>query len=174
MPRSSEAPLEEVKINAPLPEEFAEILTPALRFLKVTVRKFSKRREELLQKRAQRQIEINAGKMPDFLPETAWIREGDWTISPEPADLQQRHVEITGPSGDTKMVINALNSGADTYMADFEDSQSPTWEATIRGQINLRDSIDGTIRYVSPEGKVYRLKPRTATLIVRPRGWHLL
>jgi len=101
------------------------------------------------------------------------VREGDWKVWPAPGDLLERKVEITGPSGDTKMVINALNSGASVYMADFEDSQSPTWHETIQGQINLRDAIDRTIRFVSPEGKVYSLNDRTSTLIVRPRGWHL-
>jgi malate synthase len=112
--------------------------------------------------------------MPGFLRETEKIRNSEWTIANEPHDLQKRHVEITGPSGDRKMVINALNSGADTYMADFEDSQSPTWEATIQGQVNLREAVKGTISYASAEGKEYRLNPRTAVLIARPRGWHLL
>jgi malate synthase len=151
------------------------VLTPeALEFLSKLVRKFSKRREELLARRGQRQAKIDAGEMPGFLRETEKIRNSEWTIAREPHDLQKRHVEITGPSGDRKLVINALNSGADTYMADFEDSQSPTWEATIQGQTNLREAVNGTISYVSAEGKEYRLNPRTAVLIARPRGWHLL
>jgi malate synthase len=163
-----------IEITAPVTPEFAAILTPeALAFVSTLVSAFAGRREELLQRRVERQAAIDAGQLPDFLPATASIREGDWTIAPEPADLQDRRVEITGPV-DRKMVINALNSGAKTYMADFEDSHAPTWEGTIQGQINLRDAIAGTITYRSPEGKEYRLNERTATLIVRPRGWHLL
>ena len=161
--------------NVPSPEQGSDILTrDAIEFLAMLVRQFSRRREELLQRRALRQREIDSGVLPDFLPETEWIREGDWRIWPTPPDLQDRRVEITGPSGDTKMMINALNSGANTYMADFEDSQSPTWRQTLQGQINLRDAIEGTIGYVSPEGKTYSLNESVATLIVRPRGWHLL
>lgn len=163
-----------IEILAPVSAEFAEILTPeALNFVATLVRAFGPRREELLLRRAQRQLEIDAGKLPDFLPETTYIRNGDWTIEPEPADLQDRRVEITGPV-DRKMVINALNSGAKTYMADFEDAHAPTWEGTIAGQINVRDAVAGTITYRSPEGKEYRLNDQIATLIVRPRGWHLL
>lgn len=163
-----------IEITAPVSAEFAEILSPdALNFVATLIQAFSSRREELLLKRIQRQNDIDAGKLPDFLPETAHIRQGDWTIAPEPADLQDRRVEITGPV-DRKMVINALNSGARTYMADFEDSHAPTWEATIQGQINVRDAIAGSISYNSPEGKEYRLQEKIATLIVRPRGWHLL
>ena len=163
-----------IEITAPISPEFATILTPeALAFVATLVRAFAIRRAELLQLREQRQARIDAGQLPDFLPETASLRQEDWTIAPEPADLQDRRVEITGPV-DRKMVINALNSGAKTYMADFEDSHAPTWEGTIQGQINLRDAIAGTITYRSPEGKEYRLNERIATLIVRPRGWHLL
>ena len=110
--------------------------------------------------------------MPDFLPETAAIREGDWTVAPIPQDLLDRRVEITGPV-DRKMIINALNSGANVFMADFEDSNSPTWQNNIEGQINLRDAVRRTISYVSPEGKRYELNAQVATLLVRPRGWHL-
>lgn len=163
-----------IEITGPVSAEFAAILTPeALAFVATLVRAFASRREELLQQRARRQEAIDAGQLPAFLPETAHIRQGDWTIAPEPSDLQDRRVEITGPV-DRKMVINALNSGAKTYMADFEDSHAPTWEGTIQGQINLRDAIAGTITYRSPEGKEYRLNEQVATLIVRPRGWHLL
>ncbi len=163
---------ESIEIIAPVSAEFAEILTPdALNFVAALVRAFASRREELLNRREQRQVEIDAGTLPDFLPETA--RQADWTIAPLPADLQDRRVEITGPV-DRKMVINALNSGAKTYMADFEDSHAPTWEGTIQGQINVRDAVAGTITYASPEGKEYSLNERIATLIVRPRGWHLL
>jgi malate synthase len=163
-----------VEILGTVTPEFAEILTPdALAFVAKLVRAFSSTREALLKKREERQAEIDAGKKPDFLPETEHIRKGDWTIAPVPHDLQDRRVEITGPAGDRKMVINAFNSGAKMFMADFEDANSPTWENTIQGQINLRDAIDRTIEYVSPEGKRYALKDKIATLIVRPRGWHL-
>jgi malate synthase len=119
------------------------------------------------------QARIDAGELPDFLPATTEIRAGDWRIAPVPADLQDRRVEITGPV-DRKMVINALNSGASTYMADFEDSHSPTWEATIDGQINLRDAVRGDISLTTEAGKHYRLNEKTAVLIARPRGWHLV
>ncbi|CAM3724489.1 malate synthase A [Alicyclobacillus pomorum] len=155
--------------------EFAEILSPeALEFFASIQRKFGAIREDLLKKRQQREAEIHAGKLPDFLPETEHIRNSEWTVGPIPQDLQDRRVEITGPSSDRKMVINALNSGAKCFMADFEDANSPTWENTIQGQINLRDAIRRSIDYTSPEGKHYALKPEIATLIVRPRGWHLV
>ncbi len=164
---------EGIEITGQVTPAFAEILTPeAMGFVAKLARAFEGRREELLQRRAQRQAEIDAGKMPDFLPETEHIRSGSWTIAPVPADLQDRRVEITGPV-DRKMVINALNSGAKVYMADFEDAHSPTWEATIQGQINVRDAINGTISYIGPEGKQYALQEKLATLVVRPRGWHL-
>ncbi len=160
-------------IHAPVPGAFREILTvEALTFVATLIRDCDARRVELLELRRQRQKDLDAGKMPDFLPETQSVREGDWKISPTPADLQDRRVEITGPV-DRKMVINALNSGAKMFMADFEDSHSPVWEACIEGQINLRDAIRGTISFSSPEGKVYTLADTTATLLVRPRGWHL-
>jgi malate synthase len=164
---------EGIEIKAPISAEFAEILTPeAMSFVATLVRAVATRREELLAKRVARQIELSAGKLPDFLPETADIRNGTWTIAPFPADIQDRRVEITGPV-DRKMVINALNSGAKVFMADFEDSHSPTWETTIQGQINVRDAIDRKITYSSPEGKDYQLNEKVATLFVRPRGWHL-
>ncbi|TME13800.1 MAG: malate synthase A [Chloroflexi bacterium] len=164
---------EGIEIRGPITPEFAEILTPeAMAFVATLVRAFTGRREELLQKRIQRQAEIDAGKMPDFLPETEHVREGSWTIDPIPRDLQERRVEITGPA-ERKMIINALNSGAKVFMADFEDSLSPTWEGTIQGQINLRDAVNRTITYTAPEGKQYALQEKTATLLVRPRGWHL-
>ncbi|MBI2818699.1 MAG: malate synthase A [Acidobacteria bacterium] len=165
---------EGIEVLGPLQNGFAEILTPeALRFVAKLVRRFSATRESLLQNRVQRQEEINSGKMPDFLPETKELRQSAWSIAAVPKDLEDRRVEITGPV-DRKMVINALNSGANVYMADFEDAHSPVWEATIQGQINVRDSIRGTIRFVSPEGAAYELRPPLATLLVRPRGWHLL
>src|SRR5437016_1865552 len=171
---TSKPSFQNIEIKGEITPEFAEILTPeALNFVATLVRAFSGRREELLQRRAQRQAEIDAGKMPDFLPETEHIRSGDWTIAPVPADLQDRRVEITGPV-ERKMVINALNSGSKVFMADFEDSFAPTWEGTIQGQINVRDAVNRTIEYLSPEGKRYALNEKTATLLVRPRGWHLV
>jgi malate synthase len=150
-----------------------QVLTPEARgFLTKLAREFEPRRQELLARRAIRQQRIDAGEMPDFLPETAHIREQAWTVAPIPQDLLDRRVEITGPV-DRKMIINALNSGASVFMADFEDSNSPTWQNNLEGQINLRDAIEGTIHYTSPEGKSYALNPRVATLLVRPRGWHL-
>ncbi len=166
--------LENIQITGSITPEFAEILTPeAISFVATLVRAFADRREELLQRRVQRQAEINAGKLPDFLPETVHVRESEWTIAPVPEDLQDRRVEITGPV-ERKMIINALNSGAKVFMADFEDAFSPIWEGTIQGQINVRDAVNRTIEYTSPEGKPYRLNEQTATLLVRPRGWHLV
>jgi len=170
---TSKPSFQNLEIKGEITPEFAEILTPeALNFVATLVRAFSDRREELLQRRAQRQAEIDAGKMPDFLPETEHIRSGDWTITPVPADLQDRRVEITGPV-ERKMVINALNSGAKVFMADFEDSFAPTWEGAIQGQINVRDAVNRTITFNNPDGKQYALNEKTATLLVRPRGWHL-
>jgi malate synthase len=136
------------------------------------VRAFAGRREELLQRRAQRQAEIDSGKLPDFLPETEHIRNSEWTVASIPGDLLDRRVEITGPV-ERKMILNALNSGAKVFMADFEDSHTPTWEGNIQGHINLRDAVNRSIAFTSPEGKPYRLQEKTATLLVRPRGWHL-
>jgi malate synthase len=156
------------------PAEFDRILTPpALGFVAYLHRAFEKRRRELMAARDERQKRLDAGETFGFLAETRAIREGDWTIAPVPADLQDRRVEITGPT-DRKMVINALNSGASTFMADFEDSLTPTWDNVVRGQLNLRQAIERTIGFKSPEGKVYELAGKTATLIVRPRGWHLV
>src|SRR5215831_263940 len=160
-------------INAPVTPEFEQILTPeALAFLTELHRRFEARRRELLDRRARRQAEIDQGAMPDFLAETESIRKAEWKVAPIPEDLQDRRVEITGPV-DRKMVINALNSGAKVFMADFEDSNSPTWNNNVQGQINLRDAIRRRIDYVSPEGKEYKLNENVATLFVRPRGWHL-
>ncbi|HEX5133520.1 MAG TPA: malate synthase A [Candidatus Krumholzibacteria bacterium] len=153
--------------------EYAAVLTlDALRFVADLARRFRSRRDELLKLRAIRQHEIDAGHFPDFLPETRSVREDAWKVAPIPRDLVDRRVEITGPV-DRKMVINALNSGANTYMADFEDSNSPTWDNCVLGQINLRDAVRRTIEFTSPEGKHYQLNEQPATLIVRPRGWHL-
>jgi malate synthase len=163
-----------VEITAEVTPAFAEILTPeALALVAKLSRAFEGTRQVLLQKRAERQAALDAGARPDFLPETAQVRAGDWTVAPLPADLMDRRVEITGPSSDRKMVINALNSGAKVFMADFEDANTPNWENTIQGQINLRDAINRAIDYTSPEGKAYALKDQTAVLLVRPRGWHL-
>ena len=169
------APLPQgVEILGKVTPQYAEILTPqALAFVAKLARKFEARRRELMAIRAKRQAEFDAGKLPDFLPETNNVREGDWTVAPVPHDLQDRRVEITGPT-DRKMVINALNCGANVFMADLEDSNAPTWENMIEGQINLRDAVNRTITFTGPEGKSYKLNDKTATLLVRPRGWHLL
>jgi malate synthase len=160
-------------ITGPVTAEYAEILTPeALGFVALLAREFEGRRQELLRRRVERQTELDAGKQFDFLPETAAIHQGDWSIAPIPADLQDRRVEITGPV-DRKMVINALNSGARVFMADFEDANSPTWDNNVEGHLNLRDAIRRTISFTSPEGKEYRLNERVAVLFCRPRGWHL-
>jgi malate synthase len=163
-----------VEILGPRIERSAEVLTPlALQLLASLHRRFNPRRLELLGARAQRQQEIDAGAMPQFLRETAEVRASEWRVGAVPADLQDRRVEITGPV-DRKMIINALNAPVRCFMADFEDSCSPTWENIVRGQVNLFDAIRRTISYADPaSGKIYRLAERTATLIVRPRGWHL-
>jgi len=155
-------------------EQFDEILTPgALKFVTDLERRFGPTRRELLTARAARQKRIDAGERPDFLPQTVGIRSSSWMVAPLPADLLDRRVEITGPV-DRKMVINALNSGAKVFMADFEDSNTPTWDNIIGGQLNLRDAVRRTIAYIDPKSrKPYRLKPDTAVLMVRPRGWHL-
>ncbi len=162
-----------LEIRSPVPEQYSEVLGPdTLQFVEKLVSEFDHQREELLHRRAERQQEINAGKFPDFLSGTAHIRRSDWSVASSPRDLQDRRVEITGPT-DRKMIINALNSGANVYMADFEDANSPTWHNLIDGQLNLCDTVDGTISFTSPEGKQYRLNAETATLMVRPRGLHL-
>jgi malate synthase len=168
---ASSAPAYE--ITGPIREGFDEILTPeAMTFVAELAQRFGPRVEELLENRRTRQQAIDDGAMPDFLPETRQIRESDWTIAGIPADLTDRRVEITGPT-DRKMVINALNSGASVFMADCEDSLTPTWDNIVQGQINLRDAADRSIEFRSPEGKEYRLGDKTAVLLVRPRGWHL-
>ena len=150
----------------------ADVLTdPAVELLTALQREFGARREELLARRAERLGRLHAGELPDFLPDTAAVREGDWRIAPFPDEIADRRVEITGPV-DRKMVINALNSGARVFMADFEDSNSPTWENCIQGQRNLTDALDRVIELVTPE-KEYRLVDDPAVLFVRPRGWHL-
>jgi malate synthase len=165
---------EGIAILGPIPAAYEQILTPqAMTFVAKLARKFENRRRELMAQRVKRQAEFDIGKLPDFLPETRSIRESEWSVGPIPSDLQDRRVEITGPT-DRKMVINALNCGANVFMADFEDSNAPTWSNMIEGQINLCDAIRRSITFQSPEGKQYRLNPQTATLMVRPRGWHLL
>jgi len=165
---------EGVEITGEVTPEYAEILNrPALEFVAKLARRFESRRRELLARRVERQARLDTGEMPDFLPPTAAIRAGDWTVAPVPADLQDRRVEITGPV-DRKMVINALNSGASVFMADFEDSNTPTWSNVVQGQINLKQAIERTLTFVSPEGKPYALQEKLATLMVRPRGWHLV
>ena len=163
-----------VEIRAPISHEFASIVTPeAITFVAFLQRGFGQRRDEILKARAKRQAALDAGQLPDFLPETAHIRaDSSWAVAPCPADLQDRRVEITGPV-DRKMVINALNSGANVFMADFEDSSTPTWANQVDGQINLRDAAHGTISFTGEGDKQYRLNDKTATLMVRPRGWHL-
>ncbi len=157
------------------PNLYDRILTPqAIGFVAHLHRKYEQRRRDLMGARLMRQARLDSGKETfGFLPQTRSIREGEWTVAPVPADLQDRRVEITGPV-ERKMVINALNSGASTFMADFEDSCTPTWDNMVRGQINLRQAVDRTISLRSPEGKTYSLNEKTATLIVRPRGWHML
>ena len=165
--------LKGVTIVGPVAGRFAEILTPgALAFVAGLHRAFNPRRIELLQARAERQAQLDAGVLPDFLPETRHVREGHWQVAPVPADLQNRRVEITGPV-ERKMMINALNSGANAFMADFEDANSPTWENVLAGQCNLTDAIERTISFTSPDGREYRLGENPAVLLVRPRGWHL-
>src|SRR5258706_13314880 len=162
-----------VEIKAPVHPRFEEILTPeALAFVAKLHRAFETRRQELLKARIARQARIDAGEMPDFLPETKHIREGDWKIASLPKALECRRVEITGPV-ERKMIINAFNSGADSYMTDFEDSNSPNWFNQIQGQVNLKDAIRGTISFTNEAGKVYKLNDTIASLQIRPRGWHL-
>src|SRR5882724_5534415 len=173
MPMSKLARPKGVEVLAPVTEPQADILSPdALDFFAKLQREFNPRRLDLLRKRALRQQEIDRGDMPNFFPDTASVRNGNWQVLSVPPDLENRRVEITGPV-DRKMVINALNSGANCYMADLEYAHSPTWEGTLDGQQNLRDAVRGALEYVSPEGKLYRLNEKIATLLVRPRGWHL-
>ena len=145
----------------------------ALAFVAKLQRAFQPRRKQLLAARAERAARLDAGERPDFLASTKHIRDGDWKIAPLPKALACRRVEITGPV-DRKMVINAFNSGARVFMADFEDALSPTWDNVIQGQINLADAITRTIEFHNPDGRIYRLGEKTATLVVRPRGWHLV
>jgi malate synthase len=162
-----------VEIHATLDPRFDEVLTPeALAFVAKLHRHFEPTRRALLAARVERQARIDAGESPDFPQETKSIRDADWKIAPLPKPLVCRRVEITGPV-ERKMMINALNSGADSFMADFEDANSPTWFNQVQGQVNLRDAVRGTIRFTQRDGRVYELHERTAVLQIRPRGWHL-
>src|SRR5690349_21319324 len=156
-----------------MPESAGRVLTrPALKFVAGLQRTFGKRRKELLERRRVRQRDLDFGVIPGFLVETRSIRDGDWRVAPCPPALERRRVEITGPV-DRKMMINALNSGADAFMADFEDALSPTWENVVDGQANVQDAVRGTLAFTGPDGRAYRLNAERATLLIRPRGWHL-
>jgi malate synthase len=163
-----------IDIRAPVEEAWRKVLSDeALNFVARLHREFDGPRKDLLRARADRQGRIDAGEMPRFLEETRNVREADWVVDPVPDDLQDRRTEITGPT-DRKMMINALNSGATVFMADFEDSNSPTWKNIVSGQVNIIDAIERVIDFETPEGKSYALNDEVATLVVRPRGWHLL
>ncbi len=163
-----------VEIVGPISPAVTDVLTPdALAFVATLHRQFNDRRLERLQARRERQKRFDAGEIPGFLPETASVRAAEWKVAPAPADLNDRRVEITGPT-ERKMMINALNSGAKVFMADFEDALSPTWENVVQGQINCSDAIRRTIAFDNPDGKRYVLNDEVATLLVRPRGWHLV
>lgn len=166
--------VESVKVLGDIKDEYSEIITPeAMKFVAELHRKFNYTRKSLLNRRREVQEQIDNGEMPVFQERTKPIREDEsWVVGDTPSDLQDRRVEITGPV-ERKMMINALNSGANVFMADFEDSNSPTWDNNISGQINLRDAINKTILFTNSDGKEYKLNDHTATLVVRPRGWHL-
>src|SRR5713226_5851701 len=167
------ATTEQVVLKGPNEGRSREVLTSdALAFVARLQRQFGRRRLELLRARDERQARLDAGESPQFLAETQTIRTSEWKVARAPRDLEDRRVEITGPT-DRKMLINALNSGARVFMADFEDANSPTWSNLVEGQVNLIDAIERTLTFTSPEGKEYRLNEKVATLVVRPRGWHL-
>lgn len=170
----SHSQIEGVQITGKMtPDYEQQVLTAdALRFVADLQRKFSPSRLSLLKRRQEVQAALDAGEMPDFPKETRAVRSGDWKVAPAPADLQDRRCEITGPV-DRRMMINAFNSGAKVFMADFEDALSPTWTNMMDGHINLKDAVRGTLELVTPEGKHYTLNDKIATLLVRPRGWHL-
>jgi malate synthase len=164
---------ETAKLKGPVNGRASEVLTAeALEFIAALQREFGARRLELLKARDERQARLDGGESPEFLPGTKSVRKSEWRVAPPAEDLQDRRVEITGPT-DRKMLINALNSGARVFMADFEDANTPTWANLVEGQVNLIDAIERTLDFTSPEGKEYRLNDRVATLVVRPRGWHL-
>src|SRR6516162_4323428 len=163
-----------LELRGAMAPRFEEVITPdALEFVAELQHRFGHRRQELLEARAHRRARLRAGEMLGFLSDTREIRESAWSVAPVPDDLQQRWLEITGPT-DRKMTINALNSGADGFMADFEDANSPTWHNMVDGHRNLRDAIKGTITYNDSDGNHYKLEENPATLLVRPRGWHLV
>jgi malate synthase len=162
-----------LELRGSIENGFDEVLSPdALEFVAELQGEFGDRRAELLRARAERRRRLAEGEMFDFLPRTREVRQGDWRVAAVPPDMQQRWVEITGPT-ERKMTINALNSGADGFMADFEDANAPTWHNMVEGHINLRDAIEGTITYDGSDGRHYELVEKPATLLVRPRGWHL-
>jgi malate synthase len=162
-----------IQVTGPINPGYETILTAdALALVAKLHRAFNSRRLELLKARADRQARIDAGEMPDFLPETAHIRNGEWKIAPLPKALERRRTEITGPV-EAKMIINAYNSGADSYMTDFEDSNSPKWENQIQGQVNIYKAIRRELSFKNEVGKEYKLDDKIATLQIRPRGWHL-
>jgi malate synthase len=162
-----------VEIRGPVEGRNREVLTDrATEFLATLHREFEPRRRDLLEARLERQARLNAGESPGFLEETASVREGEWSVASVPEDLEDRRVEITGPT-ERKMLINALNSGASVFMADFEDANSPTWHNMLSGHVNLSDAIDRSIDFTTEDGKEYSLNETVATLVVRPRGWHL-
>src|SRR5579859_8094714 len=166
--------MESIQLLAEPSESANRVLTPeALVFLAGLHRKFNPIREDLLRRRAQRQAQLDAGASFEFPAETAAQRASDWQVAPAPADLQRRHVEITGPT-ERKMMINALNSGADVFMADFEDALSPTWDNVLEGQVNLMDAVRRTLSLTALDGRHYQLNEHIATLLVRPGGWHLV
>ena len=162
-----------VVVLGPPTAQSARVLTPAaLEFVATLQRDFDSTRRRLLADRAARQARLDAGELPTFLAETRDVRESEWRVAPAPPDLDDRRVEITGPV-DRKMLVNALNSGARVFMADFEDATSPTWENVVDGQGNVMDAVRRQLDFTSPEGKRYALTAQVATLVVRPRGWHL-
>ena len=163
----------ELQVKGTVEGRASEVLTAdALQFVGRLQREFGDRRQELLRLRDERQARLDAGEVPRFLVAARSERESEWKVAPAPRDMQDRRVEITGPT-DRKMLINALNSGARVFMADFEDANSPTWANLVEGQVNLIDAIERKLDFTSPEGKEYRLNDKVATLLVRPRGWHL-
>src|SRR5438105_6754303 len=167
------AAIKNVELKAPVDGRMREVLTPdALEFVARLQREFNSTRERLLSQRQQRQQRLDSGEMPDFLEDTRSIRESDWQVAKAPDDLLDRRVEITGPT-DRKMVVNAPNSGARIFMADFEDANSPTWRNLVEGQSNLTDAIERRIDFKQEDGKEYKLADKVAVLLVRPRGWHL-
>lgn len=171
---STEATGQRIRVNAPLAENHHRIVVPeALRFIAELERRFGKRRRQLLGLRADRQSRLNKGELPGFKVETAELRAANWQVKKAPADLQERRVEITSGAADRQAVITALNSGANGFVADFEDAHSPTWGATVAGQINLYDAIRGHLDTQSPPGKQDQLNSQRTTLWMRPRGWHM-